>query len=210
MTDREASRRESERDRSSDSDKLERLERDRSQAEKDKLRDARRGEGRESKQGISWASVVIGLLTALGAGVILTGILSGVVGAILGTIGGAAEGGASAVIGLLITLFIAYIIGGYASGRMASRSGVLHGLLVPVLGLALLILTAIVAAVAGVSLIDNLGGAALPSIPQGEGLGAMLSIGGILALIFTLLGSILGGAWGAKTGRRRGFVAERR
>jgi hypothetical protein len=206
MTDREMDRRESARG-GSDSDKLERIERDR-----ERPRDSRPSEGRESEQGISWASVVIGLLTALGAGVILTGIVSGVVGGTLGAVGGAgaAEGATAAIIGLLITLFIAYIIGGYASGRMASRSGVLHGLLVPVMGLALLILAAIVASVAGVSLIDDLGGAALPSVPQGEGLGAMLSTGGILALIFTLLGSILGGAWGAKTGRRRGFVETRR
>ncbi|MGH3086193.1 MAG: hypothetical protein ACRDSJ_02595 [Rubrobacteraceae bacterium] len=190
----------------SDSERLDRLERDRSRAEAERDRERSRGvrskEARaESEQGTSWASVVIGLLTALGAGVILSGI------------GGSAasQSAAAAIIGLLITLFIAYTIGGYASGRMASRSGLKHGLLVPVLGVALLILAAIVASVAGVSLIDDLSGAALPSVPQqGDGLETILSISGILALLFTLLGSALGGAWGARTGRRRGFVAERR
>ena len=84
---------------------------------------------RESELGTSWTSVIFGLLAALGAGL----ILSGIVGAILGTgsaTQSASEGGAASLIGLLITLLLAFLIGGYAAGRMASRSGVKHGLLV--------------------------------------------------------------------------------
>ena len=69
--------------------------------------------------------MILGLLTALGAGL----ILSGIVGAILGTGGArqsATEGGASGLVGFLITLLLAFLIGGYAAGRMASRSGLKH------------------------------------------------------------------------------------
>ena len=88
---------------------------------------------RESELGTSWVSVIFGLLAALGAWLILSGIVSAIVGAILGTgsaTQSAAEGGAASLIGLLITLLLAFLIGGYAAGRMASRSGVKHGLLV--------------------------------------------------------------------------------
>ena len=68
---------------------------------------------RAEDRGTSWISVILGLLTALGAGL----ILSGIVGAILGTGGrqSATEGGASGLIGLLITLLLAFLIGGYAA-----------------------------------------------------------------------------------------------
>jgi len=72
---------------------------------------------RAEDRGTSWISVILGLLTALGAGLILSGIVGGIVGAILGTGGrqSATEGGASGLIGLLITLLLAFLIGGYAA-----------------------------------------------------------------------------------------------
>jgi hypothetical protein len=69
---------------------------------------------RESELGTSWTSVIFGLLAALGAGLILSGIVSAIVGAILGTgsaTQSAAEGGAASLIGLLITLLLAFLIG---------------------------------------------------------------------------------------------------
>ena len=49
--------------------------------------DDRRGarEPYAEERGTSWISVILGLLTALGAGLILSGIVGGIVGAILGT-----------------------------------------------------------------------------------------------------------------------------
>src|SRR3712207_8823839 len=49
----------------------------------------------EEERGTSWLSVILGWLTALGAGLILSGIVSGIVGAIFGTAGrqGLTEGG---------------------------------------------------------------------------------------------------------------------
>jgi hypothetical protein len=40
---------------------------------------------RHSDRGTSWVSVILGLLTALGAGLLLSGIVGAIVGAILGT-----------------------------------------------------------------------------------------------------------------------------
>ena len=164
-------------------------------------------------RGTSWVSVILGWLTALGAGLILSGIVSGIVGAIFGSAGrqGITEGGTTALIGLLITMLLAFLIGGYAAGRMASRSGLKHGLLVPLLALVVTLILAIVGGLLGVSFIDQLSGVTLPqgaqssaqqAAPQ-QGLGTILTVSGILALLFPFIGGALGGIWGAKTGTRR-------
>jgi hypothetical protein len=167
----------------------------------------------EEDRGASWVSVVLGWLAALGAGLILSGIVSGIVGAIFGTAGrqGITEGGATALIGLLITLLLAFLIGGYAAGRMAARSGLKHGLLVPLLALVVTLVLAIVGGLLGVSFIDQLSGVTLPqgaqqsaqqAVPQ-QGLGTILSVSGILALLLPFLGGAIGGMWGARTGSLR-------
>lgn len=171
-------------------------------------RDADRG-GSEDGRGTSWISVIIGWLTALGASLILAGIVGAVVGAILGGDQAAGQeaqsGGASGLIGLLITLLLAFLMGGYAAGRMASRSGLKHGLLVPVLALIATIFLAGIGTLLGLSFIDQLSGVTLPGLPQGgtQNLGTILTVSGILALLVPFIGGALGGAWGARTGRRR-------
>ncbi len=164
-------------------------------------------------RGTSWVSVVLGWLAALGAGLILSGIVSGIVGAIFGTAGrqGITEGGTTALVGLLITLLLAFLIGGYAAGRLAARSGLKHGLLVPLLALVVTLVLAIVGGLLGVSFIDQLSGITLPqgaqdtaqqAAPQ-QGLGTILTVSGILALLFPFIGGAIGGLWGARTGSRR-------
>jgi len=167
----------------------------------------------EEERGTSWVSVVLGWLAALGAGLILSGIVSGIVGTIVGSAGrqGLTEGGATALIGLLVTLLLAFLIGGYASGRMAARQGFKHGLLVPLLALVVTLVLAIVGGLLGVSFIDQLSGVTLPqgaqqsaqqAAPQ-QGLGTILSVSGVLALLFPFIGGAIGGAWGARTGSHR-------
>jgi hypothetical protein len=166
---------------------------------------------REAELGTSWTSVILGWLAALDASL----ILSGIVGAIFGTAGsqGITEGGTTALIGLLITLLLAFLIGGYVAGRLASRSGIKHGLLVPLLALVVTIVLAFISAAVGASFIDQLSGVTLPgpagsaarSVPQ-QGLATILSIGGILALIFPFIGGALGGARGTAVGRRRPYA----
>ena len=169
---------------------------------------------RESELGTSWTSVIFGWLAALGAGLILSGIVGAIVGAILGGNQGvgqeAQSSGIASLVGLLVTLFLAFLIGGYVAGRLASRSGLKHGILVPVLSLVVIILLAIIGAVVGASFIDQLSGVALPQVPQGaqnqvpqQGLGTILTVSGILALLVPLIGGAIGGLWGAKTGRAR-------
>ena len=169
---------------------------------------------RESELGTSWASVIFGWLAALGAGLMLSGIVGGIVGAILGVLGvkGGTEGGIAALVGLLLTLLLAFLIGGYVAGRLASRSGLKHGLLVPLLALVVTIVLAIIGSAIGYSFIDQLSGVTLPKLPQGaqqqipqQNLGTILTIPGILALLFPFIGGALGGIWGANTGRDRPY-----
>ena len=167
----------------------------------------------EEERGTSWVSVVLGWLAALGAGPILSGIVSGIVGAIFGTAGrqGLTESGTTALIGLLITLLLAFLIGGYAAGRMAARSGLKHGLLVPLLALVVTLVLAIVGGVLGVSFIDQLSGVTLPQEAQSsaqqaapqQGLGTILTVSGVLALLLPFIGGAIGGLWGARTGSHR-------
>ena len=162
------------------------------------------------RTGTSWVSVVLGWLAALGAAL----ILSAIVGAIFAALGlggsGTTSGGISGLIGVLLTLLIAFFLGGYTAGRMASRSGVKHGLLVALLALVVTIVLALVGAAVGASFIDQLSGVTLPgpagkaaqSVPQ-QGLGTILTVTGILALLFPFIGGALGGARGASVGQRR-------
>jgi hypothetical protein len=158
----------------------------------------------EAELGTSWVSVVLGWLAALGASLILSGIVVAIVGGILAALGvgdGATGGGISGLIGLILTLLIAFYLGGYVAGRMASRSGVKHGLLVPLLALVVTIVLAVIGAAVGASFIDQLSGVTLPgpagqaaqNVPQ-QGLGTILTVSGILALLFPFIGGAIGGA----------------
>ncbi len=188
----------------------ERAERE-SREERGQQEGQRRGNGEQdanTERGMSWISVVLGWLAALGAALILSSIVGGIVGAILGTGGArssATEGGTAGLIGLLITLLLAFILGGYVAGRLASRSGLKHGLLVPVLMLVVTIVLAGIGALLGLSFLDNLSGVTLPSTPSDapQNLGTIFTVSGILALLAPFVGGAIGGAWGAKTGRQR-------
>ena len=171
-------------------------------------------------QGTSWVSVTLGWLAALGAALILSSVVGAIVGALFAALGaksGTTGGGISGVIGLLLTLLIAFFLGGYAAGRMASRSGVKHGLLVALLALVVTIVLALIGAAVGASFIDQLGGVTLPgpaseaaqNVPQ-QGLTTILSVSGILALLFPFIGGALGGARGARVGQQRPYPPSRR
>ena len=142
--------------------------------------------------------IVLGWLAALGASLILSGIVGGILAA-LGVGGGTAESGLAGLIGVLVTLLIAFFIGGYVAGRMASRQGPKHGLLVPLLALVVTVVLAIIGSVVGASFIDQLSGVTLPgpagrvaqNVPQ-QGLGTILTVSGILALLFPFIGGALG------------------
>jgi hypothetical protein len=164
-----------------------------------------------ARRGTSWVSVVLGWLAALGAALILSSIVGAIVGALFAALGaesGTTGGGISGLIGVLLTLLIAFYLGGYAAGRMASRSGVNHGLLVALLALVVTIVLGLIGAAVGASFIDQLGGVTLlapagkaaQNVPQ-QGLTTILSVSGILALLFPFIGGALGGARGARVGQ---------
>ncbi len=73
------------------------------------------------------------------------------------------------------------------------------------------IVLALVGATIGTNLID-FSGVTLPEVPSGvqqdapQSLGAILTGTGIIALLLPFVGGAIGGAWGARTGRRRGDV----
>jgi hypothetical protein len=108
-----------------------------------------------------------------------------------------------------LTLFLAFLIGGYTAGRMASRDGSKHGILVALLALIVTLILALLGGVAGlglISLINNLQGVTLPGVPTEiaqSGLGTVLTLGGIIALLLPFVAGALGGSLGAKTGRGR-------
>ena len=164
---------------------------------------------REEELGTSWASVVSGWLAALGASLILSSIIGLVVSAIFATLGfrGGTEAGTTSLVGLLITFFLSFLAGGYAAGRMASRSGTKHGLLVVLLALTVTIILALLGAAVATPLV-NIPGVTFSNVPttlpeEIPGLGIVLSVWGLLVLIFMFVGGAIGGQWGAKTGRRR-------
>ena len=164
--------------------------------------------GRAEGLGTSWTSVLIGWLAALGASLILSGIVGAVVSMILGTLGfgGVSEAGTSGLVGVLLTLFLAFLIGGYAAGRMAGREGSKHGLLVALLALIITLILALLRGAVGFNLIENLRGVTLPGIPSKvsqQGLGTVLTLGSVLALLLPFVAGALGGSWGARTDRWR-------
>jgi hypothetical protein len=139
---------------------------------------------------------------------ILRGIVTAVVGAILTALGfgGGVEAGTTGLVGVLLTLFLAFLVGGYTAGRMAGRDGSKHGLLVALLALVVTLVLVLLSGAAGVGLANNLQGVALPGVPTEivqSGLGTVLTLGGVIALLLPFVAGALGGSWGAKTGRRR-------
>lgn len=164
--------------------------------------------GRAGGLGTSWTSVLIGWLAALGTSLILSGIVSAIVAVIFSALGfgGGAEAGTSGLVGVLLTLFLAFLVGGYTAGRMASRDGSKHGLLVALLALIVTLVLVLLGGAVGSSLVNNLQGVTLPGVPTEiaqQGLGTVLTLGGVIALLLPFVAGALGGSWGAKTGRGR-------
>jgi hypothetical protein len=165
----------------------------------------------KAERDTSWASVLVGMLAALGAALLLSGLVGGVVALFvtLSEAGGSEMGaGVPSILGVLITLLLAYLVGGYTAGRAASRKGTKHGLLTALVGVLVTMLLVTIGAVAGLGISENLSGVVLPDVSadNGQGLGPLLTlsaVSGILVLLLPFVGGAIGGAWGAKTGRRR-------
>ncbi len=149
----------------------------------------------------SFTSVLAGVLVAYGAFSILAGLAASVVAAVgddtdltgdwerLGTTGGL-------IVAAL--LLLAYLFGGYVAGRMARFDGMRQGIAVWVIGLLVVLLLALLGLVFG-SQYNVLSRLDLPRIPVDEG---SLTTGGIIALVATILVTLLAAISGGKVGER--------
>ena len=171
------------------------------------LREERRNNVVDAFLTASYTSVLFGWLAMMGAALVLSSIASGFI-----AVGFDQDGSDTNVVrsweraGFLATVFTAFLVGGYVAGRMAGRSGVRHGLMVPLLALAATLLLMLFGLVIGVSLVENLDGVTLPELPSEtrQSLTSIFSASGVLALIFIpFVGGAFGGAWGARTERRK-------
>lgn len=152
-----------------------------------------RGAGRP---GFDLAATLGGLLAALGALVLLSGVLSAIVGATSQT--GADETSLSAggAIGGLVALFLALLAGGWVAGRMARHRGGRHGLTTAVWMIVLIGLLAALGAWLGdrFDLVDRLG----LSQVIGDNADVIALVLGLAALALMLLGGWLGGRLGER------------
>ena len=160
---------------------------------------------RDEFGGISWGSTLLGWLTAAG----LTGILAGILGAAgaalaLNKVGNDVSGaeaktiGLAGGIGLLVVLAIAYFVGGYVAGRMVRFDGARQGVGVWAWGIIAAIVVALLAAIGG-SKYNVLDALNLPRINIDSG---SLTTGGVIALVASLLVTLLAAVLGGKAGER--------
>ncbi len=150
---------------------------------------------------LSIGSVLAGVLVAYGAFAVLVGIAAAILDAVnyetdivttdyeqLGIVGGLIVAG---------ILLVSYLFGGYVAGRMARRAGVLNGLLVAVLGLAI---AAAVAALVRASDVDTIN-TSLRSLgvpTTADEYGQAFTVAGLASLAAILIGSLMGGALGER------------
>ena len=150
--------------------------------------------------GISWGSTFSAGMTALLAG------LLGATGAALAlnkvgdkaTASNAETIGIAGGIGLPVILALSYFCGGYVAGRMARFDGARQGMGVWLWGLIAAVVVALLAVIGGskYNLLDALN---LPRIPVDSG---SLTTAGLIALIASLVVTLLAGIAGGKTGER--------
>jgi hypothetical protein len=154
--------------------------------------------------------VLAGVLVAYGA----FAVLAALVGAVAAATGLStdlagndwATLGAGSAIAVAVVLLVAYLFGGYVAGRMARRAGLLNGLAVFVLAVALVAaVAAIAASQADTSASQaNLRSLGIPTTGTEWGkVGTLAGLGSLAAmLVGALVGGVLGERWHSKLTRR--------
>ena len=151
--------------------------------------------------GINWGAAFFGWLVAVGVGVLLTALLSAAGAAIGFTEVNGSDADTVGIVGgilLLAVALISYFAGGYVAGRMSRFDGARQGFASWLWGIIAAVLLAILGAIAG-SEWNLFSGLDLPRIPIDEG---SLTLGGVIALVAVLLGSVLAAVAGGKAGER--------
>jgi hypothetical protein len=165
-----------------------------------------RARQREEYGGINWGAAFFGWLVAVGVAVLLTGILAAA-GAAIGlteTTSNAADNASAetlslaGAIALIVVLAIAYYCGGYVAGRMSRFDGARQGIGVWAVGLLITLAVAVLAVAAG-SEYNVVERANLPRLPVGD---ETLTLGGAIASLAIVLGTLLFAALGGVAGSR--------
>jgi hypothetical protein len=165
-----------------------------------------RARQREEYGGTNWGAAFFGWLVAVGVAVLLTGLLAAA-GAAIGLTQTTANAAGNAspetlslagAIALLVVLAIAYYCGGYVAGRMSRFDGARQGIGVWAVGLLITLAVAVLAVVAG-SQYNVVERANLPRLPIGP---ETLSVGGAIASVLILVGTLLFAALGGIAGAR--------
>ncbi|MDQ3784468.1 MAG: YrzE family protein [Actinomycetota bacterium] len=160
-----------------------------------------------ARGGVSFWSILTGVVVAFGAFLLLSSIIGGIL-SVLGIAEGGIPSGSEAVeagigvgIGLVIAQFLSYLWGGYTAGRMARGKGLLNGILVPILAIVVLLVLGAIATVVA----SNVSGVSAQDAQRvqelGLPLGELADIGtatGIGILVAMLLGGTLGGKLGER------------
>lgn len=155
-----------------------------------------------ARPGLDVAGTLGGLLAALGALVLLSGILGAILGASFQTGADDTPLSIGAAAGTLVVLFLALLAGGWVAGRMARHHGGRHGLVTALEMVLLVALAAGLGAVLGsrLDIFDRLGLEQL----VGSDASAIALVSGLLAVGAMLLGGWLGG----RLGERHRFASD--
>jgi MFS family permease len=162
---------------------------------------------------LSFPSILAGVLVAYGAFAVLAALVGTVAAAVgLNTDRGRndwATLGVGSAVAVAVVLLVAYLFGGYVAGRMARRAGLLNGLAVFLLAVALVgVVGAVAASQADAEAIariaSNLRSLGIPTTGTEWGkAGTVAGIGSLAAmLVGALLGGVLGERWHSKLTRR--------
>jgi hypothetical protein len=168
---------------------------------------------RERFGGIKVGSAFFGWLTATGMAVLLIAVLAAagvafgvatnttVVQAVQESAAGTGTAQTVGLVGaitLLVVLLLAYYCGGYVAGRMARFNGLRQGFAVWLWGVAIALIVAGTAAIAGAKF-DIFAQLNLPRLPVNEG--QVTAVGAIAigaAIVAALVGALLGGLAGMR------------
>ncbi len=165
---------------------------------------------RERFGGPNWGSAFFGWIVAVG----ITALLTGVIGAIAAAVGDStdftqsdaerAAGTVSIVTGivLLVILMVGYYAGGYVAGRMSRFDGARQGVATWVLGLIVTVVAVALGWIAGdqYNVLDRVDLPRLPIPKQDFTVGGIIA--GLAVLVGTLLAAVLGGKVGTHYHRR--------
>ncbi|HEV8650180.1 MAG TPA: YrzE family protein [Actinomycetes bacterium] len=163
---------------------------------------------------VSFVSVLAGVLVAYGAFAVLLAAAAAVAAAIgidnTLTVNDWAQIGVGSAVAIAAVVLLAYGFGGYVAGRMARRAGLLNGLGVFVLAVAIIaVLAAVAAAQADSSaIVANLRSLGIPTSGTEWGaIGTVAGLGSLAAMLFgAAFGGILGERWHTKLTRRAATV----